>query len=190
MRRRRLLSAPILLVLLPLVVLAPRHQASAEYQSELGKPAPKEEDHPNFTLAQRWGNAYAWLACDPHDPARAAAVATAFSRPAMVIIHRDGCSACWHLREDFKKHNEAQRLSRNFVMVNCNATQEPAPKAYAPDGEYVPRVLFSDARGVLQPGLFNDDGNPEFKYYYHDADSLANRMRTAAITLLGARAEL
>ncbi len=189
MTRRSCCGALSLLVVL--LLLPSRHRrASAEYSSELGKPEPREEDHPNFPLAQKWGNAYRWLACDPRDPARAAVAATAFARPAMVIVHREGCSACWHLQSDFKTHNEAQRLSRNFAMVHCNATQEPAPKAYAPDGEYVPRVLFSDAGGVLQPGLVNEAGHGEFKYYYHDAASLAERMRTAAVALLGARAEL
>ena len=108
----------------------------------------------------------------------------------MVLLHRDGCSACWHLKSTFEKNNELQRLSTNFVFINCNSTEEPQGRGYAPDGDYVPRILFFASDGTPRPDIFNRLGKAEYQHYYVDAPSVVEAMREAAVTLRGSDAEL
>lgn len=48
--------------------------------------------------------------------------------------------------------------------------EEPSDPMYAPDGGYIPRILFISPDGVVQEQLKNKSGNPKYKYYYSDAN--------------------
>ena len=49
--------------------------------------------------------------------------------------------------------------------------EEPKEEKYAPDGGYIPRILFVNKSGEVQTEFFNEGGNEKFKYFYMDAES-------------------
>lgn len=60
-------------------------------------------------------------------------------KPVVVIIHKNWCSRCDQLKEDFGKSQPLLEISSHFVLVNCMDDDEPKDESYAPDGYYVPR---------------------------------------------------
>ena len=138
--------------------------------------------------ARGWGRIFEWAPCGGAHPAEQAALAA--GKPVMVLLHRPSCPACHKLKDTFLTNNELQRLSKNFAFINCNSTEEPPGKSYAPDGDYVPRILFFGADGSPRPEIFNRLGKAAFKYYYVDAPSVVESMLEAAVMLRGEHAEL
>ena len=51
------------------------------------------------------------------------------------------------------------------------------------DGGYIPRILFADQSGALQPQLINTMGSPAHKYFYGDPLQLTTGMQAALDTL-------
>lgn len=139
-------------------------------------------------MARGWGRIFEWKPCSGNHPAKTEGHAS--GKPVMVLLHREGCSACYHLKSTFKTNNELQRLSKNFVFINCNSREEPSGKGYSPDGDYVPRILFFGSDGTPRADIFNRLGKAEFRHYYVDAPSVVEAMKEAALTLRGQDAEL
>ncbi|EDV22171.1 uncharacterized protein TRIADDRAFT_59397 [Trichoplax adhaerens] len=90
------------------------------------------------------------------------------NKPLMLIIHKSWCGACAALKPKFASANEISELSNHFVMVNSEDDDETEDKAYAPDGVYYPRILFLNSDGEVLENIFNEGGNPEYKYYYSE----------------------
>ena len=67
-------------------------------------------------------------------------------------------------------------LSEDFVMVNLGDDQEPSDPKYKPDGGYIPRILFFQPDGSFLPEITNTDGNPKYKYYHYDPQSVLESM--------------
>lgn len=62
-------------------------------------------------------------------------------------------------------------MSKKFVMVNTLDDEEPTDSVYAPDGGYIPRILFFNSEGELQEDIINEGGNDRYKYFYSNAES-------------------
>lgn len=104
----------------------------------------------------------------------------------MALIHKSWCGACKRLKTQLEgaAAESFVAASADFVMVNLADDAEPADPAYAPDGGYIPRVIFVDAKGAVRPELKNPARSGEYKYFYTDATSLVNGMKAAKAALV------
>jgi len=100
-------------------------------------------------------------------------------KPLMLIIHKSWCGACKALKPKFAASQDIQELSKEFVMVNVMDDEEPTDEKYVPDGGYIPRILFLNSDGDVQPHLINSGGNPKYKYYYPDPNGVLVSMKKA-----------
>ncbi|HEY8376636.1 MAG TPA: thioredoxin family protein [Nannocystis sp.] len=97
--------------------------------------------------------------------------------PIMLVVHASWCSQCKALRPVFSDP-DLVALSNHFVMINVDQDLEPESLQYGPDGRYVPRVLFFDPAGDLDPAVYNR-ARRRYKYYYSPQDDLVGAMRQA-----------
>ncbi|XP_030852344.1 thioredoxin domain-containing protein 12-like [Strongylocentrotus purpuratus] len=109
------------------------------------------------------------------------------NKPMMLVIHKTWCGACKALKPKFAASEEILKLSSDFVMVNVEDDEEPEGSQFQPDGGYIPRILFLNSDGVVQPDLINTLGNPQYKYFYSNALMVTEAMKSAVKALGGSR---
>lgn len=124
------------------------------------------------SLGRGFGDHISWFTLD-----KALAEAKAQNLPIMVVIHKSWCGACKALKPKFAASEEIAKLSKNFVMVNVEDDEEPKKKEFSPDGGYIPRILFLSPDGNVQKNYYNSNGNPKYKYFYSDPQSIAITMK-------------
>ena len=99
-------------------------------------------------------------------------------KPLMLILHKSWCPACKSLKPKFAGSEEIDKLSSQFVMVNAKEGEEPMGDSKLDiDGKYIPRVIFLDSEGNVLSDVINDDGNPQYKYYHMNSESIIKSMR-------------
>ena len=47
------------------------------------------------------------------------------------------------------------------------------------DGQYVPRIYFLDSRGNILTQVINQEGNPDYKYFYYQESAVIKSMKEA-----------
>ncbi|CAH0402451.1 unnamed protein product [Chilo suppressalis] len=104
-------------------------------------------------------------------------LATHHKKPVMVIIHKSWCSACKKLKPKFASSKEIQTLSKHFVMVNLVDEEEPKNNAFAPDGTYIPRILFINPEGLIDQDIYNEEGSSQHKFFYSRPEQIAKSMK-------------
>lgn len=122
--------------------------------------------------AHGYGDKIAWRGLD-----EGFKEAAALGRPMMLVVHAGWCPRCKELKPRFFDPAIAQ-ASEQFVMVNLDQDEAPEALRHGPDGQYIPRIVFFDAQGKLDPDLSNP-GRSKFKYFYTAHDDLAAMMQRA-----------
>ena len=99
-------------------------------------------------------------------------------KPLMVILHKSWCPACKSLKPKFEGSKTIEKLSARFVMINAKEGEEPIedPK-FNIDGGYIPRVIFLDSESNVLADIINESGNPQYKYYHMNAESIIKSMQ-------------
>ncbi|XP_022121145.1 thioredoxin domain-containing protein 12-like [Pieris rapae] len=104
-------------------------------------------------------------------------IASQHQKPVMVIIHKSWCTACKNLKPKFADSAEIQSLSKHFVMVNLIDNEEPKNNTFAPDGNYIPRIIFMSPKGQVDHDIYNVDGSSQHKYFYSRPEQIAKSMK-------------
>ena len=103
--------------------------------------------------------------------------AAATGRPLMLLVHAGWCPRCKELKKSFFDPNVVQ-ASEQMIMVNLDQDADPEAQRHGPDGQYIPRILFFDAKGQLDPDIANPK-RKKFKYFYTPQDDLPAAMQQA-----------
>jgi len=134
----------------------------------------KEERHRGFNEDVEW---------ETLDDAKTKAAAQ--NKPIFLLIHKSWCGACKALKPQLVNSKEFAEFSKNFVMVNVEDEEEPNDKSYAPDGGYIPRILFMKPNGEIIKKVINAGGNASYKYYYSNAQDIMTSMKSVMEEMKG-----
>ncbi|KAK5965861.1 ThioredoXin Domain Containing protein [Trichostrongylus colubriformis] len=108
-------------------------------------------------------------------------VAKDLNKPIFLLIHKTWCGACKGLQREFSnspKMSDLIELSKKFVMVNTEDDDEPEDEKYAPDGGYIPRILFLDTDA--EPLKTNNEAKyKNNKYFYPLVPQVVDGMKRA-----------
>ncbi|WKY17114.1 hypothetical protein Q1695_001605 [Nippostrongylus brasiliensis] len=114
-------------------------------------------------LSNGYGTEIEWVKWE-----QAIGVAKDLNKPIFFLIHKTWCGACKGLKREFStssKMPDLIKLSKKFVMVNVEDDDEPEDDKYAPDGGYIPRILFLDTDAELLK-TNNEEKYKNNKYFY------------------------
>ena len=78
-------------------------------------------------------------------------------------------------------YQAVQLLYGNMPWVRAETVT--LQEAFAPDGGYIPRILFAEPSGTLRPDLKNPANQKEYAYFYDSMDKV--RMHVSMHTLSG-----
>uniref|UniRef100_A0A4W4FKW0 Anterior gradient 1 n=2 Tax=Electrophorus electricus TaxID=8005 RepID=A0A4W4FKW0_ELEEL len=99
----------------------------------------------------------------------------------MVIHHLEDCPHSQALRKVFAENKDIQRLTKEFIMLNL--VHETGDDNLAPDGYYVPRILFIDPSKTVRGDITGKYANHMYTYEPTDMDVLMENMIKAKILL-------
>jgi thiol-disulfide isomerase/thioredoxin len=99
-------------------------------------------------------------------------------RPLMLVVHASWCSSCQALKPSFRDASLVG-LSHDFVMINLDQDVEPRSLEFAPDGDYIPRVVFLEPQtGRPDPTILNQR-RANRRFYYGPQDDIVGAMKKA-----------
>lgn len=168
-RRPRRWAATTAVAALAVASTLPGCVESPRTRTEAGSPTPRTATAP----ANGFGDGIAWRGLD-----EGLAEAAAHHRPLMLVVHASWCPKCKDLKPAFGDR-ELVELSDRFVMVNVDQDAVPKSLDFAPDGSYVPRVLFVDPVSGQADIELRNDRRTRTVYYYGPSDDLVGTMRKA-----------
>ncbi|KAG9349260.1 hypothetical protein JZ751_027703, partial [Albula glossodonta] len=163
-----------------------------ELPPEVPQDQEEEIQEPN-PLARGWGEDIDWA----ETYMEALGLARSRQKPLMVIHHLEECPTCTSLKAEFSENEEIQKMAKeDFIMFNLQGTHladpfPPTPTALlttcplplstshpqhetndrnlAPDGYYVPRIIFVDPALVVRIDITGKSN--VHKYSYTSADT-------------------
>ena len=148
--------------------------ASRDEGSAAAERSPDAPKRSATVPADGWNEAIAWRGLE-----EGLSEAQRSGRPVMMVVHTAWCSRCRALKTLFNRDDELVRLSEEFVMVHVDQDATPEATLYAPDGQYIPRVLFLDEAGAIDKQLQNPRRSARYRYFYTPQEDLVATMRKA-----------
>ncbi|XP_075904634.1 anterior gradient 1 [Nelusetta ayraudi] len=146
--------------------------ASAGQQKEK-KLEEKKEPHP---LSRGWGDDISWV--ESYEDGLSEMKKS--QKPLMVIHHLDDCQHSQALKKAFVAQKELQQMAeQDFIMVNL--VEETTDENMAPDGYYVPRILFVDPSMTVRTDITGRYSNHLYTYEPKDMSNLAENMKKAKV---------
>ncbi|KAM9308085.1 anterior gradient protein 2-A-like [Gastrophryne carolinensis] len=125
--------------------------------------AVKKEVRQPQTLSRGWGDDITWVQTYEEGLYNA----KKRNKPLMVIHHLEDCQYCLALKKAFAENEEIQKLAQeSFIMLNL--MHETTDKNLAPDGQYVPRVMFVDPSLTVRADITGRYSNRLFTYEPQD----------------------
>ncbi|KAM3849356.1 anterior gradient 1 [Diretmus argenteus] len=130
------------------------------------------------TLARGWGDDITWV--QTYEEGLAKMVDS--KKPLMVIHHEDNCPHSQALKKAFSVDKSIQKMAReDFIMLNL--LYDSLDKNLAPDGLYVPRIIFVDPSMTVRADIAGKYSNRLYAYEPGDMSHLAKNMRKAKVLL-------
>ncbi|PRP90783.1 Thioredoxin [Enhygromyxa salina] len=124
--------------------------------------------------AEGWNEDIAWRGLE-----EGLAEAKQTKMPVMMVVHTTWCGNCQKLKRTFNSDADLARLSEQFVMVHVDQDAHPEVTLYAPDGDYIPRVMFLDSDGNIDKQLQNPNRPNRYRFFYTPKEDLTATMRLA-----------
>jgi protein-disulfide reductase (glutathione) len=84
------------------------------------------------------------------------------------------------LKKTFRESGEKLiEASKKYIMVAVDGEENTdlAPE-FTKEGGYIPRVMFLDSKATLQPEVINPAGHAQYKYFYTNANLVADTMNS------------
>ncbi|XP_023670562.1 anterior gradient protein 3-like [Paramormyrops kingsleyae] len=131
----------------------------------------KKSEPEKRSLSRGWGNSIKWAQTYEEGLSKM----KQSQKPLMVIHHLDECPHSQALKKVFAANEHIQKMAReDFIMLNL--MEETSDKNLAPDGYYVPRILFVDPSMVVRNDIVGKYGNGLYVYEPGDIDVLKDNM--------------
>ncbi|XP_078284953.1 anterior gradient protein 3-like [Rhinoraja longicauda] len=126
------------------------------------------------TLSRGWGDDLTWVQTYEEGLFKA----RKSNKPLMVIHHLEDCRYCKPLKEAFAASTEIQQMAdKDFIMLNL--MHETTDKNLAPDGKYVPRIIFLDPSLTVRADIAGRYSNRLYTYEPQDVQLLIQNMKRA-----------
>ncbi|XP_017547097.1 anterior gradient 1 [Pygocentrus nattereri] len=130
------------------------------------------------TLSRGWGDEITWVQTYEEGLSKM----KASNKPLMVIHHLDDCPHSQALKKVFAENKDVQRMAKSdFIMLNL--MHETTDNNLAPDGYYVPRIIFVDPSLTVRTDIAGKYYNRKYTYEPDDVDFLVENMIKAKILL-------
>eukprot|EP01059_Diplonema_ambulator_P028312 TRINITY_DN4707_c0_g1_i1.p1 TRINITY_DN4707_c0_g1~~TRINITY_DN4707_c0_g1_i1.p1 ORF type:complete len:150 (+),score=52.66 TRINITY_DN4707_c0_g1_i1:50-499(+) len=106
------------------------------------------------------------------------AEAKSSGKPIMMVQHKSWCGMCKRFGPEFASSKDIKDRADKFVMINCH-DDDPGCEAeeYAPDGGYIPRILFLTSEGKHLSSI--QSGTAKYKYFFSNGPSVGIAMDKA-----------
>ncbi|MBN3291190.1 AGR3 protein, partial [Polypterus senegalus] len=126
------------------------------------------------TLSRGWGDNIIWV--QTYEEGLHKAMES--QKPLMVIHHLEECQYSQALKNAFAADPHVQKMAaEDFIMLNL--LHETSDKNLAPDGYYVPRIIFIDPSMIVRADIAGKYSNRLYAYEPEDMDMLKINMRAA-----------
>ncbi|XP_063159792.1 anterior gradient protein 2 homolog [Candoia aspera] len=160
-----------------ILVLAVLHTLAKETTTKDGRKDPKvaTETRPKLpqTLSRGWGDQLIWT----QTYEEALFKSRTSNKPIMIIHHLEDCPHSQALKKVFSEHKDIQKLAENFILLNL--IYETTDKHLAPDGQYVPRIMFVDPSLTVRADITGRYSNRLYAYEPQDTSLLYSNMQKA-----------
>ena len=100
-------------------------------------------------------------------------------KPICLVVYTEWCPHCTNYSRVFHD-GDVEKAAEGFVMIRLDQDRKKTLSArYAPDGAYIPRTMFLDSHGVIDPEI--KINRKDYVYFYdeHDPAHLRKAMNAA-----------